>query len=166
MAHGEVGTGLHGGQDDLPEALMTPRPVEGRHGLPEAVDRPTIVALGLVGCAEVEVRQRVQDDLPTGRGEREGALGRRRWPGHTRPCCGNGLTESQRSVPADAGRRGPQRGPRPRADTPGYAQSHQTARAPSAGRAGDQWPARACRAVSGRCGRALSACSKYPTASR
>ena len=49
MAPGEVGTGEHGGQDDLTEALVAPRPVEGRHGLPEAVDRPTIVALGLVG---------------------------------------------------------------------------------------------------------------------
>ena len=65
----------HGGQDDLTEALVAPRPVEGRHGLPEAVDRPTIVALGLVGCAEALVRQRLQDDLPAGRGEREGALG-------------------------------------------------------------------------------------------
>ena len=75
MAHGEAGTGVHGGQDDLTEALVAPRPVEGRHGLPEAVDRPTIVALGLVGEAEVVVRQRVQDDIPAGRGEREGALG-------------------------------------------------------------------------------------------
>ena len=39
----------HGGQDNLTEALAALRPVEGRHGLPEAVDRPTIVALGLVG---------------------------------------------------------------------------------------------------------------------
>ena len=75
MAPGEAGTGVHGGQDDLTEALVAPRPVEGRHGLPEAVDRPTIVALGLVGEAEVVVRQRVQDDIPAGRGEREGALG-------------------------------------------------------------------------------------------
>ena len=74
MAPGEVGTGVHGGQDELAEALVAPRPLEGRHGLPEAVDRPTIVALGLVGLAEVLVRQRVQDDIPTGRGEREGAL--------------------------------------------------------------------------------------------
>ena len=50
-------------------------PLEGRHGLSETVDRPTIVALGMVGQAEVLVRQRVQDDLPAGRGEREGALG-------------------------------------------------------------------------------------------
>ena len=49
MAPGEPGTGGHGGQDDLTEALAAPRPLEGRHGLPEAVDRPTIVALGLVG---------------------------------------------------------------------------------------------------------------------
>ena len=75
MAPGEPGTGVHGGQDDLTEALVAPRPVEGRHGLPEAVDRPTIVALGLVGYAEVLVRQRLQDDIPAGRGEREGTLG-------------------------------------------------------------------------------------------
>ena len=74
MAPGEPGTGEHGGQEDLAEALVAPRPVEGRHGLPEAVDRPTIVALGLVGYAEVLVRQRLQDDIPAGRGEREGAL--------------------------------------------------------------------------------------------
>ena len=54
---------------------MAPCPLEGRHGLPEAVDRPPIVTLGLVGEAEVVVRQRVQDDIPAGRGEREGALG-------------------------------------------------------------------------------------------
>ena len=40
------------GRTDLTEALVAPRPVEGRHGLPEAVDRPTIVTLGLVGYAE------------------------------------------------------------------------------------------------------------------
>ena len=73
MALGEPGTGLHGGQEDLTEALATPRSVEGRHSLPEAVDRSTIVALELIGKAEVVVRQRVQDDIPAGRGEREGA---------------------------------------------------------------------------------------------
>ena len=55
---------------------MAPRPIEERHGLPEAVDRLTIVTLGVVGHAEVAVRQRLQDDIPAGRGEREGALGR------------------------------------------------------------------------------------------
>src|SRR5712691_5790513 len=75
LAPPEEGTGAHGGQDELTEALAAPRPVEGHHGLPEAVYRPTIVALGRVGCAEVVVRQRVQDDLPTSRGEHKGALG-------------------------------------------------------------------------------------------
>ena len=75
MAPGEPDTGEHGGQGELTEALVAPRPVEGRHSLPVVVDRPTIVALGLVGSAEVEVRQRVQDDIPAGRGERQGALG-------------------------------------------------------------------------------------------
>ena len=46
MAPGEVGTGEHSGQENIAKALVAPCPVEGRHGLPEAVDRPTIVALG------------------------------------------------------------------------------------------------------------------------
>src|SRR2546422_11101448 len=75
MACGERGTGEHGGQEDLTEALVAPRPLEGRHGLPEAVNRPTIVALGLIDPTEVAVRQCVQDDVPASRGEREGALG-------------------------------------------------------------------------------------------
>jgi hypothetical protein len=74
MARREPGTGEHGWQDHPTEALTAPRPVEGRHGAPEAVDRPPIVALGLIGKAEVAVRQRLQDDLPIGRGERQGAL--------------------------------------------------------------------------------------------
>ena len=49
MTPGEEGPGGHGGQENLAEALAVPPPVERGHGLPEAVDRPTIVALGLVG---------------------------------------------------------------------------------------------------------------------
>ena len=75
MAHGEVGTGVHGGRDDPTKALVAPCSVEGRYGLLEAVDRPTIVALELVGYAEILVYQRVQDDIPAGRGQRKGALG-------------------------------------------------------------------------------------------
>src|SRR5437016_1734168 len=75
MALGEVGTGEHGGQEDLAEALIAPWTIEGRHGLPERVDRPTIVAQGLVGCAKIVVRQRLQDDISSGCGEGEGALG-------------------------------------------------------------------------------------------
>jgi hypothetical protein len=56
MAHGEVGTGGHRGQEHLAEALVAPGLLEGRYGLPKAVDRPTIVALGLVGDAEDAVR--------------------------------------------------------------------------------------------------------------
>ena len=41
-----LGTGAHGRQENLTEALAAPRPLEGRYGLPEAVDRPTIVTLG------------------------------------------------------------------------------------------------------------------------
>jgi hypothetical protein len=74
MTQGEVGTGLHSGQKNLAEALAAPHPVEGCHGLPEAVDGPTIVALGLVGLAKVEVRQRLQDAIPVGHSERAGAL--------------------------------------------------------------------------------------------
>jgi hypothetical protein len=59
MAPGEVGTRVHGGQGDLTEALEAPRPVQGPYGLPEAVDRPTIVALELVGYAEELIRLRV-----------------------------------------------------------------------------------------------------------
>ena len=74
MAPGEESTGKHGGQEDLTKTLVAPRPAERLHGLPEAVDRPTIVALGMVGLAEALVRQRLQDDVPSGCGEREGAL--------------------------------------------------------------------------------------------
>jgi hypothetical protein len=74
MAQGEVGTGEHGGQDRSAEAFAASRTLEERHGLPEAVDRLTIVALCLVGEAEGLIRQRVQGDFPTGHGKREGAL--------------------------------------------------------------------------------------------
>jgi hypothetical protein len=53
MARGEVDTGLHGGRENPAEALAAPRPVKGRHVLPEAVERPTIVTLGPVADAEV-----------------------------------------------------------------------------------------------------------------
>ena len=56
IARRRVGTGVHSGQEDMTEALAAPRPVEGRHGLPETVDRPTIVALEQVGHAKVLVR--------------------------------------------------------------------------------------------------------------
>src|SRR6266446_5918555 len=75
MAPGEPGTGEHGGQSSHAEALAAPHPFEGRHGLPEAVDRPTKVALGMIGYAEAVVRPRVQDDIPTGCGQRESTLG-------------------------------------------------------------------------------------------
>src|SRR5262249_24678822 len=39
MAPGEFNTGLHSGQADLTKTLVAPRPVEGRHGLLQAVDR-------------------------------------------------------------------------------------------------------------------------------
>ena len=49
MAPGEFNTGVHSGQADLTETLVAQRPVERRHGLPQAVDRLTIVTLGIVG---------------------------------------------------------------------------------------------------------------------
>ena len=45
---GEEGTGKHGGQVDLTKAFAAPNTLEGRDGLPQAVNRPTIVALSLV----------------------------------------------------------------------------------------------------------------------
>ena len=43
MARGEPGTGDHGGQKNLVETLVAPRPIERRHRI---VNRPTVVALG------------------------------------------------------------------------------------------------------------------------
>jgi hypothetical protein len=75
MACGEPGTGVHGRQGDLPEALVAPCAIEGRHGLPETVEGLTIVALSMVSVAKVEVRQCRQNNLPTRCGGREGPLG-------------------------------------------------------------------------------------------
>ena len=91
----------------------TPRPAQ-------AVDRPPIVPLGLVGYAEVAVRQRLQGDIPAGRGERQGTLTGRDSLSYA-PMREKCVTERARPVPADAGRRGPRRGSRPHAerqDTP------------------------------------------------
>src|SRR5215831_17577351 len=74
MARGKPGTGKHGGQDDLTEALAVPRTRERGHGLLEAVSGLMIVALVPVGEADVLVRQRVQDAIPASRGERQGTL--------------------------------------------------------------------------------------------
>src|SRR5215831_19886903 len=75
MAPGESGTGNHGRQVGEAEALVAPCPVEGRHGLPQAVDGPPIVTLGIVGEAEVPVRQRLLDDIPPSLRNRQGAVG-------------------------------------------------------------------------------------------
>jgi hypothetical protein len=58
MAPREPGTGEHRGEENPAETLAMVCPIERCHGLPDAVDRPTIVTLGLVGNAEVFVRQR------------------------------------------------------------------------------------------------------------
>jgi hypothetical protein len=55
---------------------MAPRLVEGRHGLPEAVDCLTIVALRVAGFTEVAIREGGQDDIPAGGGECTGPAGR------------------------------------------------------------------------------------------
>src|SRR4029453_2498114 len=75
MARGEVRTGEHGRQEGEAETLAALRPFEGGYGLRRAGDRPTKVALVIVGRAEEAVCQRLKDDFPTGRGEHEGALG-------------------------------------------------------------------------------------------
>jgi hypothetical protein len=77
MALGEAASGVHSGQDNLAKALAALRPVKEHYDLPETVYCPMIVALELVGLAEELIRQRVQDTIPAGRGEREGALGGR-----------------------------------------------------------------------------------------
>ena len=58
----------------ITEALVALLPLEGCHGLPEVVDGPTIVTLGLVGLPEAVVRLRLRDAIATGRGESEGTL--------------------------------------------------------------------------------------------
>ena len=74
MGHGEEGTGEYGRQVGKAEMLVAPCPVEERHRLPEGVERPTIVALDVIGEAEILVGHRVQDAIAARRGEREGAL--------------------------------------------------------------------------------------------
>ena len=74
MAHGQSGPGAYGWRDRITEALVTPLPLEGCHGLPEISDGPTIVPLGLVGLSEAEVRLRLRDAIAICRGESEGTL--------------------------------------------------------------------------------------------
>ena len=52
-----------------------PRPFEKRHSLPETIDRPTIVALGMVGKAEAEVASACRTTSPPAV-----ASARVRWP--------------------------------------------------------------------------------------
>src|SRR5262249_37693941 len=59
MTHGEPGTGVHGGKHKLTKAFTAPYLAEERYGLFIAVNRPTIVALGLVDTTEGPVPQRV-----------------------------------------------------------------------------------------------------------
>src|SRR5262249_15928203 len=81
MALGEIGTGGYVAQVEITSwshldgVLAAPHPVEERHVLPLAVDRPTIVALVLVGDAKVVIRPCLTAAIPARDGEREGALG-------------------------------------------------------------------------------------------
>src|SRR5262249_60260770 len=75
MALSEPRTVTHGGHHDLTEALVVPRPVEDCCGLPVAVDRPTIVALGPVCSAEGGVPQGLPGAPPPGAGREGGGAG-------------------------------------------------------------------------------------------
>ena len=76
MTPGEQSRECTEGRTDTAEVFVAPRPIEGRYRLLEAGDRPTIVTLGMVGYTKAVVGPCVQDDIPTSRGEYEGALGR------------------------------------------------------------------------------------------
>ena len=89
MTHRAPGPGVHRGHNDLPEALVAVRAVEGHDRLCKTVDRPPIVALDVVGDTEVLVRQRLQDPILARCGQREGALGGGGRLGHASPACGN-----------------------------------------------------------------------------
>ena len=85
MARGESGTGKHSGQEGLPEVLVAPRTLEERDRLPEAVNRPTIVSLGLVGSSRDTDSPAHAAPHPRRPCRARGHAGRRRWPGHTPP---------------------------------------------------------------------------------
>ena len=147
MAHGKGDTGSHSRDEELPEARAAPCPIEECNGRPEAVNRPTIVALSRVAQADIEVCQRLQDSIPTDRGEREGALG-----GGDRLVIGAHAAEMggqqdgdlpQTTLIAEGGSEG-LRLVQHRQDTLPVARRPGV---PSAGRGGDQWPARACHAA-------------------
>src|SRR5262245_50293315 len=74
MAHGEDDAGEHGGEGHIVETCTGPCTVEERSGLPEAVDRLTIVTLGVVGYAKVTVRRCLQVNISAGRGEHKTTL--------------------------------------------------------------------------------------------
>ena len=136
------------------------------HRLPEAVDRPTIVTLGLVGDRGGGSPARARRSSPLAV-----ASARARWPAAIawsyvpmRRKWNDRKTKTCPSRPWVI--EGCQRGSRPRAGMPEYAPNQP-----------DGWSTErrasrrsiACSSVSrcsGRCERALSACSKYPTASR
>src|SRR5262249_33165302 len=78
MALSEPRTVTHGGHEDLTEALVVPRPVEDCCGLPVAVDRPTIIALGYVCSSEGGGRHCLPAALFAGWCGGEGGAGRGR----------------------------------------------------------------------------------------
>src|SRR5262249_13540803 len=76
MAAGEVETGEHGRQIHVPATLVTSRPIEKGEGLAKTGHGPTIGTLRGARETEVRSRQGLLDAIPTGRGQRDGPLGR------------------------------------------------------------------------------------------
>jgi hypothetical protein len=76
ITRSEESQGLHRGQRGLTEAFTALCPVERCYRLLETVARLSIVTLGPVCCAKIEVRQGLDDGIPVGYGQREGTLRR------------------------------------------------------------------------------------------
>ena len=161
MAPARVGTGEHSGQGDLTEALVTARPFEGRHGLPRSSRSPDDSHPGHSRRGRRRGSPARGGRHPRWPWRARGRAGRRRWPGHTRPMVQKWTDRKSETRPS---RRGSSRaygeGLGLAQIRRGYAHRRRTARAPCAARAGDRWPARACRASPADAARALSACSK------
>jgi hypothetical protein len=67
MAQGEEGPREHRRRGALAKTLVALRPTEGRHGLSEAVARPPVVPLGMIGAPEELVHQRLHHAIHTRR---------------------------------------------------------------------------------------------------
>src|SRR6266436_1710095 len=71
-APGQPGMGEHGGKSSRAEVTTDQVAFEGGHVRPEEVYRPSIVAQGVVGLAQVESRQDTEGKIVEGRSEGEG----------------------------------------------------------------------------------------------